>query len=37
MGFWWAVYIDPVVSFIIIGFLLVAGVREITVFAARPF
>ncbi|MFA5254720.1 MAG: cation transporter [Methanoregula sp.] len=30
MGFWWAVYIDPVVSFIIIGFLLVAGVREIT-------
>ncbi|HNX18140.1 MAG TPA: cation transporter [Methanoregula sp.] len=30
IGFWWAVYIDPAVSFIIIGFLLVAGVREIT-------
>ncbi|MEN6395232.1 MAG: cation transporter [Methanoregula sp.] len=30
IGYWWAVYIDPAVSFIIIGFLLVAGVREIT-------
>jgi cation diffusion facilitator family transporter len=26
----WAVYIDPVVSFIIIGFLLIAGFREIS-------
>lgn len=30
MGYWWSVYIDPAVSFIIIGFLLIAGVREIT-------
>jgi divalent metal cation (Fe/Co/Zn/Cd) transporter len=29
-GFWWAVYIDPGVSFIIIGFLLLAGFREIS-------
>ena len=26
----WAVYIDPVVSFVIIGFLLLAGYREIS-------
>ena len=29
-GYAWAVYIDPVVSFIIIGFLLIAGIREIS-------
>lgn len=29
-GYSWAVYIDPVVSFIIIGFLLLAGYREIS-------
>jgi cation diffusion facilitator family transporter len=29
-GHGWAVYIDPVVSFIIIGFLLLAGYREIS-------
>ncbi|MFA5237942.1 MAG: cation transporter [Methanoregula sp.] len=30
IGYSWAVYIDPGVSFIIIGFLLVAGFREIS-------
>jgi ferrous-iron efflux pump FieF len=30
MQYDWAVYIDPVVSFIIIGFLLLAGYREIS-------
>jgi cation diffusion facilitator family transporter len=30
IGYKWAVYIDPVVSFIIIGFLLIAGFREIS-------
>lgn len=29
-GFWFAVYVDPGVSFIIIGFLLLAGFREIS-------
>jgi len=30
MGYYWAAYIDPVVSFVIIGFLLIAGFREIS-------
>jgi cation diffusion facilitator family transporter len=30
IGYSWATYIDPAVSFIIIGFLLIAGVREIS-------
>ncbi|MFZ0004846.1 MAG: cation diffusion facilitator family transporter [Methanoregula sp.] len=30
IAYTWAVYIDPVVSFIIIGFLLIAGFREIS-------
>jgi ferrous-iron efflux pump FieF len=30
VGYEWAAYIDPVVSFIIIGFLLLAGYREIS-------
>ncbi len=30
IGYSWATYIDPLVSFIIIGFLLIAGFREIS-------
>jgi cation diffusion facilitator family transporter len=30
IGYTWATYIDPAVSFIIIGFLLIAGFREIS-------